>query len=354
MLIYMNGFKPDQLAMNKKPQIKPKVNPHETLETYSEARLTEIFKPEFFELRNVRHRDKGVDMTIEIKDEREEYSGFEFIVQLKATQKPNRSGKHTRTIKTINIEYLLSRRDASMYILYIKDTDSYYFEWTDDFVRFLIEKAPDKPWEKQPSHVLHFKKALDENAVKEIYHKILREGEEYRRRKDRELQGLSPLVDLVHGSNESASIHDHQHANVLELLQYLFDTFAGLTIIPIHIVVRLPPFALGKSSNTYYSGTDFTLYTDNPKLFDFFNNLYTKNNTIHVKGKASEAKSMKGWKKRIENALAFCEHNNIHHIGLISDQDRRICVHKLFLSKRCDCVSVVAIIGWISAGQFSV
>ena len=62
----------------------PKANYNETLETISEQAFLPLFHPSQFELCTKDKRDKGIDITFELK-KNDRHTGFSFVVQLKST-----------------------------------------------------------------------------------------------------------------------------------------------------------------------------------------------------------------------------------------------------------------------------
>lgn len=87
----------------------PKANYYEELETLSEHHLQPLFQPCQFELCTRDRRDKGIDLTYEIK-RNNKHLGFRFIIQLKSTKsiKANKTdGSFSKSIDTSNINALL-------------------------------------------------------------------------------------------------------------------------------------------------------------------------------------------------------------------------------------------------------
>ena len=99
----------------------PSSNPMEDLETISRDKLSLLFSPILFELREEVQRDKGIDLNVELK-QNNSYTNFRFAVQLKstATIKSNKDGSISFPVETSNINYLLL-----MYFSSMKDLLSY-------------------------------------------------------------------------------------------------------------------------------------------------------------------------------------------------------------------------------------
>ncbi len=153
----------------------PLTNPKEELETISRNQLHPIFTENLFEIRSEDYRDKGIDLTVEIK-KNAKYTNFRFLIQLKATDsiEPNKDGSLSLQIRTSNINYLLNGNSSAYYILYFKKQDIFLYEDLNVFIKTLSRK--DEDWGKQRSHALRLYKELNENALQDIYQKTLSRG----------------------------------------------------------------------------------------------------------------------------------------------------------------------------------
>ena len=158
--------------MNKLDEIKlPKGSEKEELEQISKDKLRLLFDVKLFEVREEVYRDKGLDLSIELKY-KNTYTNFRFIVQLKATETktPNTDGSYSWQIDTSNIQYLLNAGIPAYYICYVKQNDTFYFRQLNDFITELSNKHKD--WNEQDSHVLHASDILTKKAIDEIYEEI--------------------------------------------------------------------------------------------------------------------------------------------------------------------------------------
>src|SRR6267142_1412156 len=97
----------------------PKSSSQETLETISRNKLAAILNPSLFELRFENQRDKGIDLTVELK-QNNYYTNFRFAVQLKSTasSKLKKDESISFPIKISNLNYLLNFGMPAYYILY--------------------------------------------------------------------------------------------------------------------------------------------------------------------------------------------------------------------------------------------
>jgi len=143
----------------------------EDLEELSRDKLRPLFPKQKFQIRDETYRDKGLDLSIELKSDGR-YTNFRGMIQLKATEsnKKNKDGSFSIQIETSNINYLINSGLQSFYILYLKEEDRFYWVNTSEFWRSLQEKASN--WDKQPSHTLRADRVLDEHAFEEIYQTI--------------------------------------------------------------------------------------------------------------------------------------------------------------------------------------
>lgn len=146
----------------------PKVNPNEELEDISNNQLQLLFNVKDFEIRKEPGRDKGIDFRVEIK-KNGVYTGFRFLIQLKATEKIERNADDSISISidTSNINYLLNSGTPAYYCLYFKPENVFLYENLNDFVKRLSEGHTD--WAKQDSHTLRLNRQLDESALRSLY-----------------------------------------------------------------------------------------------------------------------------------------------------------------------------------------
>lgn len=158
----------------------PLSSPNEDLETISANYFKPLFDVKKFEIRPMPTRDKGIDFNIELKSTTTYgefvYTNFHFAVQLKATEclKPNTDETISLQLNTSNINYLLRNPMPAYYVLFFKETNTFYFESINDFVANLYDK--DQKWNEQQTHVIRFSKILNENAIHKIYSDTMKKG----------------------------------------------------------------------------------------------------------------------------------------------------------------------------------
>lgn len=159
---------------SRKPLL-PLSSSAEGLETISRNKLSLLFSPALFEVRQEMQRDKGIDLVIELKQE-SAYTNFRFAVQLKSTAstRANNDQSLSYPVDVANINYLLNYGMPAYYILYDHATDIFYFEQAHKVFQALIKKySPDK----FPNQFkVNFSKQLESESIKEIYQATLENG----------------------------------------------------------------------------------------------------------------------------------------------------------------------------------
>ncbi|WP_433763693.1 DUF4365 domain-containing protein [Flavobacterium ginsenosidimutans] len=158
----------------------PKVNPKESLETFSANIFMSLFPVEKFEIRAEKDRDKGIDFHIELKKELASgglgYTNYRSAIQLKATNTIQQSedGSFGMQISTSNILYLRNNAMPAYYIFYHHPTRAFYYENVKNFALQLQSKNPQ--WHKQQTHKVYFSKKLDQQAIQHIYDETYAHG----------------------------------------------------------------------------------------------------------------------------------------------------------------------------------
>jgi hypothetical protein len=170
----------------------PKVNPNEELEDISNNKFIPLFAVQDFEIRKEPGRDKGVDFRIEIKKSGV-YTGFRFLVQLKATEKieKNADNSISISIETSNINYLMNSGMPAYYCLYLKRDNIFLYENVNDFVKRLSESHND--WGTQDSHTLRLAEPLTEKGLRSMYDRAYERGL-FLRKLNQQLAESSSLV----------------------------------------------------------------------------------------------------------------------------------------------------------------
>lgn len=156
-------------------QALPLDNSYEGLETISRSKLSAVFPVQDFELRDESLRDKGIDLTAEIK-RKGRYTGFRFAIQLKATASTtyNTDGSISYAIMVSNLNYLMNSGLGACYILYESTKDCFYYEHAAEVERRLGEKF--EPAKRPSSFTVRFDKLLDGKAAEQIHNDVFEKG----------------------------------------------------------------------------------------------------------------------------------------------------------------------------------
>lgn len=146
----------------------PLINSEEDLEQISKDKLRPIFSVNKFQIREEVYRDKGIDLSLELKRNLK-FTNFRFLIQLKATAslKKNNDSSFSVQIKTSNIEYLLNAGIPAYYVLYDFREDKFYYKNVKDFLIELTQK--EKNWSSQGKHSLRLKKVLNTQSSEDLY-----------------------------------------------------------------------------------------------------------------------------------------------------------------------------------------
>lgn len=153
----------------------PKASSNEDLETHSRNQFALLFEPALFEIRPEVSRDKGIDLTIEMKEDGS-YTNFRSAFQLKSTDttKPNKDGTMSYSVDVSNIQYLLNFVMPAYYILFDKSSSTFFIENANKVYADLIRKYQDQPLPETFS--IKFSRKLTPSAVTEIYAHTLANG----------------------------------------------------------------------------------------------------------------------------------------------------------------------------------
>jgi hypothetical protein len=153
----------------------PSSSSQENLETISRNKFNLLFEPQLFEIRPEEKRDKGIDFTIEIKENRL-YTNFRFAIQLKSTDTIplNKDNSISFPVEVNNINYLLNYGMPAYYILYEHKENKFYLEHVNHVYSLLIKKYNNKKLPKE--FKVRFSKQLTPQLIHEIYSQTLENG----------------------------------------------------------------------------------------------------------------------------------------------------------------------------------
>jgi hypothetical protein len=153
----------------------PVSNPAEDMETISRNKLSLLFDPSLFEVRQELQRDKGIDLVIELKQDNT-YTNFRFVIQLKSTAsaKVKKDQTISYPVDVANINYLLNYGMPAYYILYDHTGATFYIEPAHKVFQALIKKHHPEKHPKQ--FKITFSKTLTTETIKETYQETLENG----------------------------------------------------------------------------------------------------------------------------------------------------------------------------------
>ncbi|MBA3286130.1 MAG: DUF4365 domain-containing protein [Nitrosopumilus sp.] len=159
---------------SKSHKTLPKSDRNERLERLSSQALEAVLPVEKFLPREDKP-DKGVDSSIEVIDDNEDFTNFRAQIQLKGTyeQEINKDGSVSFSIETSNIRYLWNNL-TSIYVLYIEPRKELRFVWLKDEIKRLNEENPD--WQNQGEVTLRFIQILNVETTNQIHAQITKEG----------------------------------------------------------------------------------------------------------------------------------------------------------------------------------
>lgn len=175
----------------------PQSSRNQELEVISQRIFEPLFDVERFVL-DGKIIDNGIDYHCELKY-KGNVTGFGFNFQLKSKEKnePLKNGTYSKSFELSNIQYLINNTHPAFYGFYIVESDSFFYEYLDEFIANL--KTNNTDWEKQQNHTLNFYKKLDKQAVDKIYDIVLERGMLFRKIN-------SSLVDRLTQSHLSSNI----------------------------------------------------------------------------------------------------------------------------------------------------
>lgn len=310
----------------------PGANRGNDLEQLSRNRLPDVFPIDRFEINHTKERDKGIDVTMDLRAG-DRFPGVKLLVQLKSTEtkRQKKDGSYSLPIRLSNINYLLNHKELSIYVFYVMNTDTFYYEWTDEFFQSISNT---KNWKSKKTHSLSFRKKLTPEVANEIYARTISDGERHRAAREAALDiEAQKIVNSFHDQAESGK-------HPIESIEFLMESFEGLNVLPIHILAKLPPFSMNSASQSYYSEKHRELKTDNVELFTFFNNLGLKKGRLFTKVEDSRLDQLPNWEKRIKEILRFFHDNLIAHLSLVDrkNSDREwVHIHNFETGSQCDC-----------------
>lgn len=173
----------------------PKSDRKAELERTSLAALHAFLPADRFLFRDERISDAGVDVSVELLID-SAYTGLRSHIQLKASDsdKTNRDGTVSLSIKAQNLNYLLNHGPTSLYILYVHPRNEFRFLWAADEASGLSKTNVLGTTRKFIT--LRFDRILTPDSLAEIHSRI-RKAAQFHREIGNILTGAAHLENLT-------------------------------------------------------------------------------------------------------------------------------------------------------------
>ncbi|MBW4360666.1 DUF4365 domain-containing protein [Flavobacterium taihuense] len=278
--------------------------------------------------------DNGTDFYFDVTSENEEHNFF-FRNQNKGTYDDLVIIKNNNDENFAKISYQISLRNVSNYyyefdeamIFTICDLNSnniYWYDIQNDYSlkeRILNQKSNNV---KSIQIYIPTENVLNENTLKDFIDKIHYSKYIQLRKK----KYISGNLEADYSKIEV----DIRGKHIIDKIHYVIKLFEGIAVLPTDVISQLPPFK-GKENNTFINRS--TLNTESEDFFDFIESIILENDELKLK---SNEVLIDNQKEKLKDIIDFLQVNMIHHIVWRGKQPKmRICVHKLFEYKKCDC-----------------
>lgn len=278
--------------------------------------------------------DNGTDFYFDVASENEEHNFF-FRNQNKGTYDDLNIIKNSNDENFGRISYQISLRNASNYyyefdeaiIFTICDLNSKIIYWYDiqndnslkD--RILNQKNNDI---KTIQIYIPTENVLNENTFKDFIDKT--NYSKYIQLKKKKY--ISGNLEADYSKIEV----DIKEKHIIDKIHYVIKLFEGIVVLPTDVISQLPIFK-GKEKSTFIDR--FTLNTENEEFFDLMESIVLENSEFKLN---SNEILVDNQTEKLKDIIDFLRVNLIHHVVWRGKQPKsRICVHKLFKYKRCDC-----------------
>jgi hypothetical protein len=278
-------------------------------------------------------QDWGTDFYIEVLNkDKENKREMLFLIQCKGLNKNPK---------------ILKNENAFSFNISLRHANYFYHELSEPLIFMVCDITNDKVFwcaiqldtqlkdriiEQANSRIksLQIKIPADNILNEENFEKFLsdlNESQKVQFHKKREKINLKANYDSINKSLEGLS-------SVEGILKFL-KIFEGINVFPVSIINKFKVFT-GKGGSLYGE----TLSTDNKELFDFLENLQVKDESFHLKNTQVDYANLADLQDKIRHVVNFFRINWISHVTWHGRSDKkrdRICVHNLFISKKCDC-----------------
>lgn len=278
--------------------------------------------------------DNGTDFYFDVTTENEEHNFF-FRNQNKGTLDDLVIIKNIDDENYNKISHQISLRNASNYysefdeaiIFTLCDLNSNIVYWydiqNDNSLKERILNQKNKGLNTIQIYI-PTENVLDENTFNDFINKIKYSNYIQLRKK----KNISENLEA-----DYSKIEDHiKEKHIIDKIHHVIKLFVGIVVLPTDVISQLPPFR-GKENRTYVN--NFYLNTENEEFFDFMELVVFENDELKLK---SNDILVDNQTDKLKEIIDFFKVNLIHHINWSGKQPKnRICVHKLFQYRKCDC-----------------
>ncbi|UUF15714.1 MULTISPECIES: DUF4365 domain-containing protein [Flavobacterium] len=314
-----------------------------------ELKLMKLFREsglEYKQHESDQKKEKGIDFYCHVYHRENQTQLFFFETQNKGTNTPIKVIKSESHPEKGKISFQLELRHAKQY--YYELTEPLLFMYSDitsdttywyaiQLDASIEDKISLKESELKESEL---KKSNTKKPTIQIYipSENLLNSENFSRftkeihfsRLQQNHKGILPLQTKADYKFIKDKIKDK---DIIDKAIFSIDLFEGMNVIPTNIISQLYPFK-ETSTKTYIFETD--LKTDNEDFFDLMDSI-TLDGAKLISNRYNNDELVS---EKLEKIIRFFTVNCIDHVhwaGSSEKPNRRVCIHKLFKGKPCDC-----------------
>lgn len=140
---------------------------------------------------------------------------------------------------------------------------------------------------------------------------------------------------LLQSESTNPANLDLQQPILNQIYDYIDFLYQELNFVPLHLLSRYYPFNSTQTFSSYYS--NFTIYTDNPLLFNLFKSVEIINDGEIIITNKGFIKGIKNWRKKIKYVLIYLTRNLVYKI--VNIKDRETAYIGYFHYPLCRCLS---------------
>lgn len=315
-------------------------------DTKLELKLIQLFREnglEYKQHESDQKKEKGIDFYCHVYDRENQTQLFFFETQNKGTNTPIKLVKSEKHPEKGKISFQLELRHVRQY--YYELTEALIFMYSDitsDTTYWysiqLDSSIEDKIHQKELE--LELKETKSKKPTIQIY--IPSENK-------LNFENLSRFTKEIHLSRQQQNRKRNlpfqtkadykfiknkvKDKDIIDKVIFSIDLFEGMDVIPTNIISQLYPFK-ETNAKTYILETD--LKTDNEDFFDLVNSI-TLNDKKLISNRYNNDELVSEKLHKIIRFLTLNCIDHIHWAGISEKKNTRVCVHKLFKNKSCDC-----------------